>query len=168
MKEKRRLRFITQSAIIAAAYVVLTYVANAFGLASRDIQCRLSESLLVLPMFSPAAIPGLFVGCFLSNLLTGCFVADIVFGSIATLIGAVGAYLLRNRHPVISTSVNVIANTVIVPFVLRYAYGLDGAMWYFFVTVGIGEIISCTVLGTLLFGAVKKHEKVLFGRLKNR
>ena len=163
MKSSKQVKFVTHAAIIAALYVVLTYIANAAGLASRDIQCRLSEALLVLPMFTPAAIPGLFAGCFLSNLLTGCMAADIVFGSIATLMGAVGAYFLRKHHPSLSTSVNVIANMIIVPLVLKYTYGLDGGLWYFFVTVGIGEIISCTVLGTLLYGSLKKHEKMLFG-----
>ena len=161
---RKRIKFITHAAIIAALYVVLTYIANAAGLASRDIQCRLSEALLALPMFTPAAIPGLFAGCFLSNFLTGCMAADIVFGSIATLIGAVGAYFLRRHHPVVATSVNVISNMIIVPLVLKYAYGLDGGLWYFFVTVGIGEIISCTVLGTLLYGSLRKHEKTLFGK----
>ena len=79
---------LVQAAMIAALYVVLTYIANAMGLASSAIQIRFSEALTILPYFTPAAIPGLFVGCFLSNILTGCAIPDIIFGSIATLIGA--------------------------------------------------------------------------------
>ena len=79
----------TQAAIIAALYVVLTYLAGMLGLASGAIQIRFSEALTILPVFTPAAIPGLFAGCILSNLFTGCALPDIVVGSLATLIGAV-------------------------------------------------------------------------------
>ena len=69
--EKKSALFLTQAAMIAALYVVLTYIANLFGLASGVIQIRLSEMLCILPVFTPAAIPGLFIGCLLSNILTG-------------------------------------------------------------------------------------------------
>ena len=74
--------------VIAALYVVLTVIANALGLASGAIQVRFSEALTILPVFTPAAIPGLTVGCVLANLITGCAPWDVVFGSLATLIGA--------------------------------------------------------------------------------
>ena len=78
MKNKKTL-YLVQAAMIAALYVVLTLIANAFGLASGAIQIRLSEMLSVLPFFTPAAIPGLFVGCLLSNFLTGaCLLDDII------------------------------------------------------------------------------------------
>lgn len=162
MKRMKKTSFITMSASIAVLYVTLTYLTGVFGLANGAIQCRLSEALLVLPMFTPAAIPGLFVGCVLANFLTGCMVADVVFGSVATLIGAVGAYLLRSRHPCVATCINVISNMVIVPLVLKLAYGLDAGILYFVATVGIGEIISCTVLGALLYKILCKHRKILF------
>lgn len=95
--EKKSALFLTQAAMIAALYVVLTYIANLFGLASGVIQIRLSEMLCILPVFTPAAIPGLFIGCLLSNILTGCVIWDILFGSLATLAGAIGTYLLRNH-----------------------------------------------------------------------
>ena len=94
MKSKK-LVFICQAAVIAALYVVLTYVFSAF--ASGVIQVRVSEALTILPAFTPAAIPGLVIGCLLSNTLTGCVLLDIIFGSVATLIGALGSYALR-RH----------------------------------------------------------------------
>ncbi len=162
MKNRKRTRFITQSAIIAAMYVVLTYVTSFFGLASGAVQCRLSEALLVLPMFTPSAIPGLFIGCALSNLMTGCILPDVVFGSIATLFGAVGAYVFKDKHPVLATLPNVLSNMLIVPLVLRYAYALDEGLLYFVATVGAGEIISCSILGFAMHVFLKPHARILF------
>ena len=71
MRNKKVL-FLTQAAVIAAIYVVLTIFISAFNLASGAIQVRISEALTILPFFTPAAIPGLAIGCLLSNLLTGC------------------------------------------------------------------------------------------------
>ncbi|MCM1124540.1 MAG: QueT transporter family protein, partial [Eubacterium sp.] len=87
-----RTLFLAQAAMIAALYIVLTFIANAFGLANHAVQVRFSEALTVLPYFTPAAIPGLYIGCFLSNILTGCALPDILFGSLATLLGALGTY----------------------------------------------------------------------------
>lgn len=87
-------RALVQAAMIAAVYVVLTLLANAFGLANYAIQIRFSEALTILPFFTPAAVPGLFVGCILSNILTGCLPLDVVFGSLATLLGALGTYMI--------------------------------------------------------------------------
>ena len=115
----KKINFLTQAAMIAALYVVLTLAINAFGLASGAIQVRVSEALTILPYFTPAAIPGLFIGCLLSNTITGCALFDIIFGSIATLLGAVGTYLLR-RHKWLAPVSPIIANTIIVPFVLSY------------------------------------------------
>ena len=83
MRNKKVLR-ITQAAMIAAIYVVLTVFISAFNLASGAIQVRISEALTILPVFTPEAIPGLFLGCLISNLVTGCMPLDVVFGSLAT------------------------------------------------------------------------------------
>ena len=138
----------------AALYVVLTIVAAAFGLASGAVQVRLSEALTILPVFSAAAIPGLTVGCVLANLITGCLPWDVVFGSLATLIGAVGTRMLRDK-PMLAWIPPVISNMVIVPIVLMKVYGLPDAWWYLTLTVGAGEVISCGVLGLLLYRSVK-------------
>ena len=98
INEKSNAQKITMAGIIAAIYVVLTFVAQAFGLASGAIQFRLSEVLTILPMFTAAAIPGLTVGCVLANILTGCAIWDVVFGSFATLLGAIGTHLLRKTN----------------------------------------------------------------------
>ena len=135
MKRSNKALFITHAAIIAALYVVLTYAASMLGLSNGAIQIRFSEALTILPYFTPAAIPGLFVGCILSNLLTGCAVWDIVFGSVATLIGAIAASLLKNRSKWLSPVPNIISNSVIIPFILIYVYGLKEAYYIHLISV---------------------------------
>ena len=151
-------KYITNAAIIAAVYIVLTLITNALGLANGAIQVRFSEALCVLPMFTPAAIPGLFIGCFLSNIFTGCVIWDVIFGSLATLIGAVFTYNLR-KYRRLALLPPIISNTVIIPLVLKFAYGFPAGLWYFIITVLVGEIISCGVLGTLLYRYLKKYKK---------
>ena len=158
----KRITFITHAAIIAALYVLLTLIANALGLANFAIQVRFSEALTILPLFTPAAIPGLYVGCLLSNILTGCIAWDILFGPVATLLGALGTYLLRKKHPILGTLPPIAANTLIVHFVLAYAYKFEGSIPYFMATVGIGEIISCGVLGYLVWLTLRKHAVLIF------
>lgn len=141
--------------MIAGLYIVLTMIAAAVGLASGVIQVRISEALTILPIFTGAAIPGLTIGCVLANLITGCAAWDVVFGSLATLIGAVGTRLLR-KHPFLAWIPPVVSNMVVVPIVLQKVYGATDAWWYLVITIGIGEIISCGVLGLLLYQAVRK------------
>ncbi len=160
MRDKKVL-LTTQAAMIAALYVVLTLLANALGLANYAVQVRFSEALTVLPFFTPAAIPGLTAGCILSNLLTGCLPLDVVFGSLATLLGATGTYLLR-KHMWAAPLPPIAANTLIVPFVLAYVYRFEGSIPYFMLTVGIGEIISCGILGMILMGVLSKYKNVIF------
>lgn len=153
--------FITKAAMIAAIYVVLTVTINAFNLASGAIQVRISEALTILPVFTPAAIPGLFVGCLLSNIFTGCMPWDVVFGSLATLIGAIGTYFLRKKKWCAAIP-PVVANTIIVPFILQYVYHVSDALWYIMLTVGVGELISAGLLGTLLMSSLMPYRDKLF------
>ena len=155
----KKSKLITQSAIIASLYVVLTFVANAMGLASGAIQIRLSEALTILPFFTPAAIPGLFIGCLISNILVGGVIWDIIFGSLATLIGAIGTYYLR-KHKWLTPLPPIISNAIIIPFVLVYAYGVTDALPYLMLTVGIGEVISAGLLGMLLLNSLNKHKDI--------
>lgn len=161
MKNKKVL-FLTQAAMIAALYVVLTFLANAFGLASGVIQVRLSEMLAILPCFTPAAIPGVYLGCVLANILTGGCLPDILLGSLASLIGAIGAYLLRKNIWLVPLP-TILANAVIIPFVLIFGYGVPDVWWYLSLTVGAGEVISCGILGMVLLFALKKHAARIFG-----
>lgn len=160
MKTKKSVN-LTQAAMIAALYVVLTQISHLFGLDSHAIQLRFSEALTILPFFTPAAIPGLFIGCILANFFAGCLPWDIVFGSLATLLGALGTYSLR-KFRWLAPLPPIIANTVIVPFVLAYVYKFEGSIPYFMLTVGIGELLSCGVLGMLFMSALDKHAKQLF------
>lgn len=159
MKNKNVL-FLTQAAMIAALYVVLTFVANAFGLANYAVQVRFSEALTILPYFTPAAIPGLFVGCLLSNILTGCALMDIIFGSIATLIAAIFTYKLR-QFKWLAPVPPIVTNAIVVPFVLKYAYGIE-PLWFSFLTVTAGELISCGILGMLLLFSLQKYAGKIF------
>ena len=159
-KESTKVLLLVQAAMIAALYVVLTFIANALGLASQAIQVRFSEALTILPYFTPAAVPGLFIGCLLSNILTGCALPDIIFGALATLIGAVFTGKLK-KYKWMAPVPPIVANAVIVPFVLLYAYGVK-PLWLSFVTVTIGEIISCGVLGMLLLFALQKYAGRIF------
>ena len=157
MRNKKVLR-ITQAAMIAAIYVVLTVFISAFNLASGAIQVRISEALTILPVFTPAAIPGLFLGCLISNLVTGCMPLDVVFGSLATLIGACA---LR-KHKWLAPLPPIVANTIIVPFVLRYVYLAEGTIPFFMLTVGIGEVISCYLLGSILHRVLDRYKEHIF------
>ena len=159
MKNKN-ITFMTQAAMIAAIYVVLTYVFAPFSFG--EIQVRISEALTILPVFTPAAIPGLFVGCLIGNILGGAILPDIIFGSIATLIGAFFTYQLRNRNQFLASLPPVIANTVIVPFVLYYGYGVTLPIPFMMLTVGVGEVLSCGVLGMVLYFALKKYKNIVF------
>jgi len=155
---KLNIKHISRASVIAALYIILTLVSNMMGLASGAIQLRLSEALTLLPVIFPESIWGLFIGCFVSNILTGCVVWDIIFGSFATLIGAIISYKLKNNR-FLASFAPVASNAVIVPFVLKYAYGLKDAWWYLCVTVGLGEFIVCFFLAPLVIKGVKKHLK---------
>ena len=155
---------VAQGAIIAALYVVLTviFAPISFG----EMQVRISEALTILPMFTPAAIPGLFVGCVLGNLLGGAIPVDVIFGSLATLIGAAGGYLLRKNRWLVPLP-TVLSNAVIVPFVLRYGYGVTLPIPLMMVYVAVGEIISCYVLGELLCTVLLRHRSI-FGQKEEK
>ncbi len=159
MKNKN-VAFLTQAAMIAAIYVVLTYIFAPFSFG--EIQVRISEALTILPLFTPAAIPGLFVGCLIGNILGGAILPDIILGSIATLLGAIGTYALRNQKPVFGTLPPIVANIIIVPFVLRYGYGTMLPIPFMMLTVGVGEVISCIVLGLILYTALNRYKGTVF------
>lgn len=168
MKKHSNIMSLVTAAMIAALYIVLSFVSNAFGLASGAIQIRISEALTILPYFTASAIPGVTIGCVLFNLLSGAALLDVIFGGLASLIGAVGSWFIGKaakkvswmKYPVAVPP--VLANAFIVPWVLKTAYGLTDAYWYLVLTVGIGEIISCGVLGMLLMTALMPIRNVLF------
>lgn len=163
MKNAKKINlYTTRGALIAALYVVLTLLSSVMGLSSGVIQFRFSEALCILPLFFPEAVPGLFVGCLISNLIAGGVIWDIIFGSIATLIGAFGARMLvrlPEKFKWVSTLPTILANMIIVPPVLIYAYGAPDSFLFLMVTVGIGEIVCAGFGGSGLYYLMKKHEK---------
>ena len=156
-----KILFLTQAGLIAALYVVLTVLFSAFSFG--EMQVRVSEMLTILPFFLPAAIPGLFAGCIIGNIIGGAVFADIVFGSLATLVGAVVTYLIRGHSMYLAPIGPIAANTLIVPFVLKYAYAVNLPIFFMMLTVGAGEVISCGVLGVCLGKVFRKHEDKIFG-----
>ncbi|MBO5938218.1 MAG: QueT transporter family protein [Clostridia bacterium] len=157
-KTQKRTLYLCQAAVIAALYVILTFLANLLGLANGVIQIRLSEMLCLLPIFLPAAIPGVTIGCLLANLLTSAVPLDILIGPIATLIGALGTYALRNHH-LLATIPPILSNALIIPFVLAYGYEMEQAIWFMMITVGVGEILSVGVLGMIFIRASERFLK---------
>ena len=161
MKTKQKTIALCRAAMIAALYTVLTWLCGALGLANMTPQLRFSEALCILPFFLPEAVWGLTVGCFLSNLLvSGGIWADVIFGTLATLLGALGTYAMRSlkgKLRFLCTLPPILANTVIVPFVLQYAYGFGDGGWLLAAGVGAGEVLSVGVLGILLMLALEKR-----------
>ena len=143
-------RWIAHASMIAAIYIIVTWLFAPFGFG--EIQVRISEALTILPAFTPAAVPGLFVGCLIGNILGGAILPDIIFGSLATLLPL---------PPILS-------NTLIVPFVLRYGYGIALPLPLLMFSIGIGELISCGVLGMILHRALSRYRNTLFHSGQNQ
>lgn len=143
-------RSLCVSAVIAALYAALTLLLAPISYG--NLQCRVSEALTLLPVLMPAAIPGLFVGCLLANILGGATVLDIVFGSLATLIAAIGTFALRKK-PILAALCPVIANGLIVGAVLSYVWALP--LLLTMAEVAIGEV-GAVIIGFVMLAALKK------------
>lgn len=153
----KKLRFprtgdVAFAGVVAALYIILTLLSRMLGLDSGVIQLRFSEALTVLPYFLPSCVPGLFIGCLLSNLLAGCALPDILFGSLTTLAAAaVTAWIGKRGAPrVLAPLPPILFNAVTVPCLLSFVYGAAGTFPVFLLTVTIGELLSCGVMGLLL------------------
>ncbi len=173
MKKKSNTMFLTQSAVIAAIYVVLTLALQPISFGT--IQFRVSEMLCVLPLFSFTGVVGVTIGCLLGNILGGAALPDIIFGTLATLIGAVGTHYLcctmkngqRERSLSIADRIKavlppIISNMLIIPLVLKFAYGMADAVWFMVITVGVGEILAVGVLGNILLTILYPYSQKLF------
>ena len=146
----------SHSGLIAALYVLLTLLSAAFGLDKGAIQLRLSEAMTILPCLTSAAVPGLFLGCLLANLLCGALPVDLLVGSLATLLGALGTRALRN-HRYLACLPPICANTLLIPPVLCYAYGIRQAIPLLMLGVGAGEAVSCGLLGQVLYTLLRRR-----------
>ena len=165
MARREKINFIITGALIAAAYAGLTYLSGAFGLAYGPIQLRISEVLTLLPIFTPAAIPGLTVGCFIANI--GSFnVADLLFGTLATLMAAILTYWLKDIKfkglPLLAFFPPVIVNAVVIGFEIAVFYlNAENFLWAFLISaleVGLGQLIVCYVFGTPFYLVVNKYK----------
>lgn len=150
MKNKKVL-YLVQASLIASIYVVLILLFQPFSFG--EIQVRVAEALTILPFFTPAAIPGVTVGCLIGNLIGGN-VMDLVFGTLATFLGAMGSYALRKNRFLVALP-PILSNALIIPWILKYAYGLPFSIPFLMATVGIGEIISCGIFGLALLSVLK-------------
>ena len=166
----KKTRFITQGALLAALYVVLTHLQNILipDSASFAIQFRASEALCVLALFTPAAIPGLTIGCLLFNIsFAGALPLDFLVGSLATLLAAAGMYMLRNvtvkGYPLLAMLLPAICNAFLVGWELTVYIG--GGFWLNGLYVAIGELAVLLTLGTALYYALRSRnlDKRLFG-----
>ncbi|MDD4121813.1 MAG: QueT transporter family protein, partial [Eubacteriales bacterium] len=152
----RNTKYLLQAAAIAAVYAVLTIGLMPFSYGF--MQIRVSEALTILPCLTPAAIPGLFVGCLVANMVSPYGMLDMIVGSSATLIAAVGSYLLRNR-PILVPLPPIIANGVLVGGMLYYAYAVPIPLFACILWVSLGEFIACYVIGYPLLQYLKRYKK---------
>ncbi len=160
--KKNTTLYIAQAGLIAAVYAVLCIILAPISFSV--FQVRVAEALCVLPFFTPAAIPGLTIGCLIANIIGGGNIFDVVFGTCATLIGAMGSYLLRKskfKYAVVIPP--IIANTLIIPFILKYAYEAEEAVPFMMLTVGVGEIIAVGILGSALLFALMHTKEFSLG-----
>ncbi len=150
----KKARYITEAALVGALYVVLCEFSALLGLSSGAFQIRFAEALTVLPAFLPSAVPGLFVGCLLANILSGAVMWDVIFGSLATLLGAFLTKILSRKNKYLASVPPIVANSVVIPLIIKYAYGVKIGFPLIFLGVLSGEIISCGILGTILISAL--------------
>ena len=153
----RNTKYLLQAAVIAAAYSALTIVLMPFSYGI--MQVRVSEALTILPYYTPAAIPGLFVGCLVSNMISPYGILDMVLGSSATLIAAVGSYLLRKKSFLVPLP-PIIANGIVIGSMLYYAYAVPMPLFACILWVALGELIACYGIGYPLLQYLKKYKKI--------
>ncbi len=162
-EKNKNVHFMAQASMIAAIYTALTLALSPISYG--PVQFRISEALCILPYFTPAAVPGLFLGCLISNGVGAAMgttvVLDMIFGSLATLIGAVGSRALRKHRRLVCVP-PIVSNTIIVPWVLRYAYGSADLIPFMMLTVGIGEILAVGVLGNILLLMLERYKGRIF------
>ena len=162
----KKVKNMTYGAVIAALYVTLTYMQNTLlpGTASQAVQFRVAEALCVLAFFTPAAIPGLTIGCLLFNMIVSAAPLDAVLGTLASFLAAWGMWLTRKMTirglPVLGLCMPAVANGLLIGWMLDFYMG--GGFWINAGCVAAGEIGVLLTLGVFLFYALKKHENRLF------
>ncbi len=155
------IRYLSEASLIAALYVMLTAISSAFGLGNGPIQLRLSESLCVFAIFTPAALPGVTLGCFISNLLTGCALWDMVFGTLASFIGMLGCRALK-KLPYIAPAPYALANIIVIPLIQVYVYAVEEALPLLFLFIGVGELLSVYAVGMPIYLILNRNKNTIF------
>lgn len=150
-------KYLAEAAVIAAIYALLTIVLAPISYGA--VQVRISEALTVLPFFTPAAVPGLFVGCIAANIMSPYGLADLIFGSAASLIGAIGSYLLRKK-PLLVPLAPVISNGIIVGAMLYYVYEAPLPLIVQMLYVALGEVVACYAIGYPLMKYLNKYKRI--------
>lgn len=151
-----KLKYLLHGSIIAAIYIVLTILPAPISYG--PVQVRISEALTILPAFTPAAIPGLFVGCFISNIMGPYGMADAVCGSLASLVAAILSYFCR-KHQCLVPLPSVIINGIVIGCMLHFAYGVPDPIaciaW-----VSAGQAVSCYLLGMPIIKILKRYRSI--------
>jgi uncharacterized membrane protein len=159
MKNKKiDVRFLAQAAVIAAVYsaITLALAPLSYGL----VQFRVAEALTVLPFFTPAAIPGLFVGCLISNIIGPNGILDIIFGSFSTLAAAYMTYKIKSKY--LAPIPPVVINALVVGPIV--AYYVDVPFYAGMLYVGLGQLVVCYMLGLPLLLAMEPFSPGIFKR----
>lgn len=159
--QSKKISKLVFSAVIAAIYTVLTLLLAPISYG--QIQVRASESLTLLPFLSSYSIWGVFLGCIISNLIGGNGIIDVVFGSLATLIAAILTYYIGKSNlkfkKYLAPLPPIIINAVVIGFILNYTLKLP--LLLSIIWVGLGEAISCYVLGLILISIIEKNKKLM-------
>ena len=150
-------KYLVQAAVIAAIYSALTILL--MPLSYGVMQVRIAEALTILPAFTPAAIPGLFVGCLVANMVGPYGVMDMVCGSTATLLAALGSYRLRNRPNLVPLP-PIIFNGLVIGSMLYYAYSVPVSLPACILWVALGEALACYGLGLPLIKYLNKRKAI--------
>lgn len=175
-KLKKR-RFIAEAIIIAALYVLLTMISDLFGMATGPLRFRISEALCVLTYYTGAAVPGLFVGSFISNALFAfkgasevayvippSTMLDVLFASLTTLVAAIISFCIRKSKWFVPAP-NIILTMFSVPYIYIYVRRFeDYSFWKYFFMTGIGEVVTTGLLGIALLLALEDYKEKLFPR----
>jgi uncharacterized membrane protein len=149
-------RYLVQGAVIAALYAALTIILMPISYGA--VQIRVSEALTILPAVSPAAVPGLFVGCFIANIVGPNGAVDTILGSLATLLAAYVTYKLRYKPVFILPLPAVLANGIIIGSMLYFVYGVPMPCWVVILWVSIGEAVACYGIGLPLLKYIRMRK----------
>lgn len=158
-------KFLVQAAVIGAIYAALTIAFAPISFGHNIFQFRISEALTILPIFTTAAIPGLFIGCIVANIIGGFGILDIVFGSLATLLAALCSYWLR-KHKLLVPLPPIVFNALIVGSYLYYIFlsipEINVSLPVIMGWVALGEILACYGLGYPLMTILERYKDKIF------